>query len=60
MEATIYREPVEYGKIRIDLREWGKCKVQYHTQREGFLNRKDFVEELFSLADDYIKGEYYK
>jgi hypothetical protein len=60
MEATIYREPVEYGKIRIDIREWGKVKVQYHTRREGFLNRTDFVEELFSLANDYIKGDYYK
>ena len=60
MEATIYREPVEYGRIRIDIRECGKVKVQYHTQREGFLNRTDFVEELFSLANDYLKGDYYK
>jgi hypothetical protein len=60
MEATIYREPVEFGKIRIDIRESGKAKVQYHTQREGFRNRKDFATELFALADDYIEGEYYK
>jgi hypothetical protein len=60
IEATIYREPIEYGRIRIDIREYGKAKVQYATQREGFLNRTDFVEELFSLANDYIKGDYYK
>jgi hypothetical protein len=60
IEATIYRVPIEYGRIRIDVREYGKAKVQYATQREGFLNRTDFVEELFSLANDYIKGDYYK
>jgi hypothetical protein len=60
IEATIYREPIEYGKIRIDVREYGRAKVQYHTQREGFRNRLDFATELFALADDYIKGEYYK
>jgi hypothetical protein len=60
IEATIYREPIEYGKIRIDVREYGRAKVQYHTQREGFRNRLDFATELFALADDYIKGDYYK
>jgi hypothetical protein len=60
IEATIHREPVEFGKIRIDIRESGKAKVQYHTHREGFRNRKDFATELFALADDYIEGEYYK
>jgi hypothetical protein len=60
IEATIFRTPVEFGKIRIDIRESGKASVQYHTQREGFRNRKDFATELFALADDYIEGEYYK
>ena len=60
IEATIYREPVEFGKIRIDVREYGKAKVRYHTHREGFRNRKDFAMELFALAEDYIEGEYYK
>jgi hypothetical protein len=60
IEATIYRVPLEDSKIRIDVREWGKCKVQYNTHRDGFLNRKEFAGELFSIADDYIKGEYYK
>jgi hypothetical protein len=60
IEATIYREPLEDSKIRIDIRESGKASVRYHTHREGFRNRKDFAMELFSLADDYIEGEYYK
>ena len=60
IEATIYREPLEDSKIRIDIRENGKASVRYHTHREGFRNRKDFAMELFALADDYIEGEYYK
>jgi hypothetical protein len=60
IEATIHREPLEDSKIRIDIRESGKASVRYHTQREGFRNRKDFAMELFALADDYIEGEYYK
>jgi hypothetical protein len=60
IEATIHREPLEDSKIRIDIRESGKAKVQYHTHREGFRNRKDFATELFALADDYIESEYYK
>lgn len=60
IEATIYREPLEDSRIRIDIRENGKASVRYHTHREGFRNRKDFATELFALADDYIEGEYYK
>ena len=60
IEATIYREPLEDSRIRIDIRENGKASVRYHTHREGFRNRKDFAMELFALADDYIEGEYYK
>lgn len=56
-EATIYREPVEYSRIRIDIREYGRVSVQYHTYKEGFRNKKDFVRELFSLADDYRYGK---
>ncbi len=56
-EATIYREPVEYSRIRIDIREGGRDSVQYHTYKEGFRNKKDFVRELFSLADDYRYGK---
>lgn len=60
IEATIHREPLEDSKIRIDIREYGRASVRYHTQREGFRNRKGFAEELFALAEDYIEGEYYK
>lgn len=60
IQATIYREPLEDSKIRIDIREYGRASVRYHTQREGFRNRKGFAEELFALAQDYIEGEYYK
>ena len=60
LDATIYREPIEDGKIRIDVMEYGKASVQYHTQRRGFRNRLEFATELFALAEDYIKGEYYK
>jgi hypothetical protein len=56
-EATIYRQPVEYSRIRIDIREGGRDSVQYHTYKEGFRNKKDFVRELFSLADDYRYGK---
>ncbi len=56
-EATIYRKPVEYSRIRIDIREGGRDSVQYHTYKEGFRNKKDFVRELFSLADDYRYGK---
>jgi hypothetical protein len=55
IEATIYRVPLEDSKIRIDLREYGKATIEYHTYKEGFRNRKDFVRELFAIADDYIK-----
>ncbi len=57
IEATIYRQPVEYSRIRIDIREGGRDSVQYHTYKEGFRNKKDFVRELFSLADDYRYGK---
>lgn len=60
IEATIYREPLADSKIRIDVREYGRAKVQYHTHKEGFRNRIDFATELFALAEDYIEGEYYK
>jgi hypothetical protein len=55
IEATIYRVPLEDSKIRIDLREYGKATIEYRTYKEGFRNRKDFVRELFAIADDYIK-----
>ena len=55
IEATIYRVPLEDSKIRIDLREYGKASIEYRTYKEGFRNRKDFVRELFAIADDYIK-----
>jgi hypothetical protein len=55
IEATIYREPLEDSKIRIDLREYGKPSIEYRTYKEGFRNRKDFVRELYAIADDYIK-----
>jgi len=55
IEATIYRVPLEDSKIRIDLREYGKGSIEYRTYKEGFRNRKDFVRELFAIADDYIK-----
>ena len=55
IEATIYRVPLEDSKIRIDLREYGKASWEYRTYKEGFRNRKDFVRELFAIADDYIK-----
>jgi hypothetical protein len=55
IEATIYREPLEDSKIRIDLREYGKASIEYRTYKEGFRNRKDFVRELYAIADDYIK-----
>jgi hypothetical protein len=57
IEATIYRQPVEYSRIRIDIRGYGKETIQYHTHKEGFRNRTDFVKELFSLADDYQYGK---
>jgi hypothetical protein len=57
IEATIYRQPVEYSRIRIDLREYGKETIQYHTQKEGFRNKRDFVRELYALADDYQYGK---
>ena len=57
IEATIYRQPVEYSRIRIDIRGYGKETIQYHTHKEGFRNRTDFVRELFSLADDYQYGK---
>jgi hypothetical protein len=60
IEATIYRVPLEDSKIRIDLREYGKASIEYRTYKEGFRNRKDFVRELFTIADDYLKGDYYK
>jgi hypothetical protein len=53
LEATIYREPLEDSKIRIDIREYGRDSVRYHTHKEGFRNKRDFVRELFALADDY-------
>ena len=53
IEATIYRVPLEDSKIRIDLREYGKASIEYRTYKEGFRNRKDFVRELYALADDY-------
>jgi len=56
-EATIYREPVEMSRIRIDIREYGGVTIQYHTHKEGFRNRTDFVRELFTLADDYRYGK---
>jgi hypothetical protein len=55
IEATIHREPLEDSKIRIDLRQYGKPTIEYHTQKEGFRYKKDFVRELYALADDYIK-----
>jgi hypothetical protein len=55
IEATIYRVPLEDSKIRIDLREYGKPTIEYRTYKEGFRNRKDFVRELYAIADDYIK-----
>jgi hypothetical protein len=55
IEATIYRVPLEDSKIRIDLREYGKPTIEYRTHKEGFRNRKDFVRELYAIADDYIK-----
>jgi hypothetical protein len=55
IEATIYRVPLEDSKIRIDLREYGKASIEYRTYKEGFRNRKDFVRELYAIADDYIK-----
>jgi hypothetical protein len=57
IEATIYRQPVEYSRIRIDIREGGRDSVQYHTYKEGFRNKRDFVKELFALADDYQYGK---
>jgi hypothetical protein len=53
LEATIYREPLEDSKIRINIREYGRDSVRYHTHKEGFRNKRDFVRELFALADDY-------
>jgi hypothetical protein len=53
IEATIYRVPLEDSKIRIELRQYGKPTIEYRTQKEGFRNRKDFVRELYALADDY-------
>jgi hypothetical protein len=55
IEATIYRVPLEDSKIRIDLREYGKASIEYRTYKEGFRNKRDFVRELFAIADDYIK-----
>jgi hypothetical protein len=55
IEATIYRQPVEYNRIRIDIRGYGKESVQYHTHKEGFRNRLDFTTILFTLAEDYIE-----
>jgi hypothetical protein len=55
IEATIYRVPLEDSKIRIDLRQYGKPTIEYRTYKEGFRNRKDFVRELYAIADDYIK-----
>ena len=55
IEATIYRVLLEDSKIRIDLREYGKPTIEYRTYKEGFRNRKDFVRELYAIADDYIK-----
>jgi hypothetical protein len=57
IEATIYREPLENSKIRIDLRQYGKASIEYRTQKEGFRNKKDFVRELFAIADDYQYGK---
>ena len=57
IEATIYREPLEDSKIRIDLRQYGKPTIEYRTQKEGFRNKKDFVRELFAIADDYQYGK---
>jgi hypothetical protein len=57
IEATIYRVPLEDSKIRIDLRQYGKPTIEYRTQKEGFRNKKDFVRELFALADDYQYGK---
>ena len=56
-EATIYREPVEESKIRIDLREGGRDSVMYYTHKEGFRDKGSFVRELFALADDYRYGK---
>ena len=57
IEATIYREPLEDSKIRIDLRQYGKPTIEYRTQKEGFRNKKDFVRELYAIADDYQYGK---
>lgn len=56
-EATIYREPVEESKIRIDLREGGRDSVMYYTHKEGFRDKGSFVRELYALADDYRYGK---
>lgn len=52
-EATIYRVPLEDSKIRIDIRESGSEAVRYHTRKEGFRNKHDFLKELYTIADDY-------
>jgi hypothetical protein len=57
LEATIYREPLEDSRIRIDIREYGRDSVMYYTHKEGFRSKRDFVRELFSLADDYQYGK---
>jgi hypothetical protein len=57
IEATIYRVPLEDSKIRIDLRQYGKPTIEYRTQKEGFRNKKDFVRELYAIADDYQYGK---
>jgi hypothetical protein len=57
IEATIYRVPLEDSKIRIDLREYGKASIEYRTQKEGFRNKRDFVRELYAIADDYQYGK---
>ncbi len=56
-EATIYRELVEDSKVRIDIKVEGGVSVRYHTYKEGFRNKKDFVMELFALLDDYQYGK---
>jgi hypothetical protein len=57
IEATIHRQPLEDSRIRIDLREYGRDSVMYHTQKEGFRSKRDFVRELYALADDYQYGK---
>lgn len=53
IEATIHRTPLADSKIRIDMREGSRDGITYHTHKEGFRHKDDFVTELFTIAEDY-------